>query len=77
MTQNNLGTALADLGQRTRDTSEICQALSDYVSAWQVFSGAAPYDASIAAGGAKQMWTQSIPSLREAHPSVCKPIQQS
>jgi hypothetical protein len=39
--------------QRTRDTSEICQALSDYVSAWQVFSGAAPYDASIAAGGAK------------------------
>jgi hypothetical protein len=53
MTQNNLGTALADLGQRTRDTSEICQALSDYVSAWQVFSGAAPYDASIAAGGAK------------------------
>jgi hypothetical protein len=52
-TQNNLGVALRDLGQRTRDTSKLCQALGDHVSAWQVWFGAAPHYASIAAGNAK------------------------
>jgi hypothetical protein len=52
-TQNNLGTALRDLVQRTRDTSELCKALGGHVSAWQVFSGVAPYQASISANGAK------------------------
>src|ERR1700722_6778812 len=40
-TQNNLGLALRDLGKRTNDTNELCEALSDRVSAWQVFSEAA------------------------------------
>jgi hypothetical protein len=52
-TQNNLGNALRDLGTRMNNLNDLCHALGDHVSAWQVFSGAAPCDASIAAGGAK------------------------
>jgi hypothetical protein len=54
VTQNNLGLALADLGERTHDTSKLCEALGDHVGAWQVFSVAAPYNASIAVAGAKK-----------------------
>ena len=52
-TQNNLGLALRDLGKRTNDTNELCEALSDHVNAWQVFLEAAPHYASMAAGNAK------------------------
>jgi len=53
MTQNNLGLALTDLGERMRDTDALCEALRDHVSAWQVSSEAAPHYASIAVAGAK------------------------
>jgi hypothetical protein len=53
MTQNNLGNALDDLGTRTHDTNELCQALGKHVSAWQVFSEAAPHYASVAVAAAK------------------------
>jgi hypothetical protein len=36
-TQNNLGVGLTDLGARTHDTNELCEALVDHLSAWQVF----------------------------------------
>jgi hypothetical protein len=52
-TQNNLGNALKDLGQRMHDTNALCQALRDHVSAWQLFSEAAPHYASIAVAGTK------------------------
>ena len=53
-TQNNPGIALRALAERTHDTSDLCDALGAHVNAWQVFSGALPYDASIAAGDAKK-----------------------
>jgi Tetratricopeptide repeat len=45
-TQNNLGTALTVLGQRDNDSVQLCEALEAHTSAWQVFQGASPYDAS-------------------------------
>lgn len=52
-TQNNLGNALRNLGTRTHDTNQLCEALADHISAWQVFSEGAPHYASMAVAGAK------------------------
>jgi hypothetical protein len=46
MTENNLGNALTDLGQRDNDSVQLCKALEALTNAWQVFQGASPYDAS-------------------------------
>jgi len=53
VTQNHLGLALRTLGARTSDPAMLCEALDDQISAWQVFSEAAPYFASKAVAAAK------------------------
>jgi hypothetical protein len=55
MTQNNLGNALNDLGTRRRNTNELCQALSDHVSVWQVSSAAPSYASAAVAGASKDV----------------------
>lgn len=79
-THNNLGTALRDLGEREHDTSEFCQALGDHVSAWQVWYGAAPYDASIVVANTKidvnaihtQFSRKSAPKCLQAYSAELK-----
>ena len=45
-TQNNLGTALRDLGERDKDSVQLCDELQAHTSASQVFQAAPPYYAS-------------------------------
>ena len=72
MTQSNLANALAALGKRTRDTSELCQALGDHVSAWRAFSGAARRTTLQSLSlPQKEMLTQSTTNLREWVRRVC------
>ena len=53
-TQNNLGTALRPLGERERDAALVCDGLGCHVRAWEAYSDAAPYYASVAAKGARE-----------------------
>jgi tetratricopeptide (TPR) repeat protein len=59
--QNGLGDTLRDLAIRTKDASLLCAALQGHLNAWEVSAGAAPYNASIAAVGARQ----DVAMLRE------------
>ena len=38
MTQDNLGTALADWGERKKDATLICEALEKHFMAWEVLA---------------------------------------
>jgi hypothetical protein len=66
MTQNNLGNALLRLGERGRDSGQLCNALQVHVDAWRIYQEAAPYYASIAKDGAQKdlraMAKQYMPS---------------
>src|SRR5437588_579611 len=76
VTQNNLGNALRALSERMHDTNPLCEALRDNVSAWQVFSEAAPHYASIAVAAAKTDVAAIHNHLREVLRSVCKSFRQ-
>lgn len=52
MTQNNLGSALRNLGEREHDSNKLCDALQAHINAWQVM-GAAPHYAAMALAGAR------------------------
>jgi tetratricopeptide (TPR) repeat protein len=59
--QNDLGDAQRDLAERTNDAHLLCAALQGHLNAWEVSAGAAPYNASIAAKGARE----DVGKLRE------------
>jgi tetratricopeptide (TPR) repeat protein len=59
--QNDLGDAQRDLAERTNDAHLLCAALQGHLNAWEVSAGAAPYNASIAAKGARE----DVAKLRE------------
>ena len=52
MTQNNLGIALRNLGERSRDAELVCDALGAHLAGWEVFTqGKAGHYAAIAKRG--------------------------
>ena len=52
MTQNNLGAALGNLGERSRDAELVCDALGAHLAGWEVFTEAeASYYVAMAKGG--------------------------
>jgi hypothetical protein len=73
ITQSNLGTALRELGTRNHDANELCQALGDHVSSWQVLSQAAPFYASMAATNAKK----DVNAIHDQFQRVAPPCVQT
>jgi hypothetical protein len=64
---------LRALGERTHDTSALCQALSDHVGAWQVFSEAAPYYASSTVADAQA----DVAGIHDQFPGTAPPCLQT